>query len=259
MSDFQKQRFDELMTDAQVAYGEGNLQAASGLYSTAYDVAVQDRPPDWPDVTRAARGVFEATYRLDPNADDLSRWRQATVQASDNVVEGIVGRQAWTIADLKDLNPAQLKNAREPLRELIQTHTILGKVVLRQMISKELQTGTVSDAEKNSMFYSLRLASNMLPYVEGKDGPIDQYRINLQCPWFYAERLYGLRDTSLRIAAQAVRDCRLSESPALPTAANISDGHRRESRQRAEKRALSMIGSSVVPRPVVLRIARRVV
>ena len=259
MTGFQKERFDILMTNAQLAYGNGDLTTSADLYAGAYDMAKIANPTNWMDATRAARGAFESRYRLNANEGDLTQWRRYTVGAMENVVANIVGCEEWTIANLRAFSSAELQGVREPLREVVQTNTVLGKIGLRRLISGERQTANIDSADKDSMFYNLRLAGNILQFVEDKDSPIDQYRINWECPAFYAQRLYGSRAASVGIAVQAAMHWRLSESLALPTAANISEEHRATSRHRAKGRAMSMAASTLLPRRAVLAIASRVV
>jgi hypothetical protein len=249
--------FDELMQQAQVANGAGYYASANNFYNQAFDLVGDPAIADPLDTVRAARGAYETSFRLGVGASDLEEWRSETAVALDSALRAIDPHGIEGIL----LSPTDLpKEAHPTLRELIQTNTVLGKVTMRQAISRErgslLGRRSVGAGAEATILNHLREAGQLLPVVEG-DGPIDQYRINWEFPAATAERLYGSRRAAAKIAAQALRHARLSESPQLPTSAGLPEEARAAAASRARKRALTAAGALVLPRADVLSLAAK--
>ena len=246
------------MTTGQTFYNLGQFGEAAAVYESAYYRVADEQEPDWLNITRAARGVFEAKHRIGDEPASVNPWRARTLEAVDSTVTAAIGRDEWEPADLLELDQQTVQGSREALREVIQTKTVVHKVDLRDLIRTELETGTIDANLKDATLTGLEVAGNLLPLVEG-NGPIDQYRINWESPGFFGQCLYGSRAEAREIARQARRHWRLSESPELPTAANISEEYTAKAQRRARLRAMAMTGSLVLPRYVVLNVANKVV
>jgi hypothetical protein len=249
--------FDEFMQQAQVANGAGYYATANGFYNQAFDLVRDPAVADPLDTVRAARGAYETSFRLGVGVSDLEEWREETAVALDSALRAIDPRGVEGIL----LSPTDLpKETHSALRELIQTNTIIGKITLRQAISRErgslLGRRSVGAGAEATILDHLRQSGQLLPVVED-DGPTDQYRINWEFPAATAERLYGSRWAAAKIAAQALRHARLSESPQLPTNAGLPEAARAAAASRARKRALAAAGALVLPRTEVLSLAAR--
>jgi hypothetical protein len=249
---------ETLMLKAQSANSQGHFEQAYGAYGHAYELAYQAEEPDWLSVTRAARGAYETGHRIGVAGSGLEHWRTETVTALDNAFTDA----GLSKADLATGTVVTDRQDRLVVREAIQTNTIIGKITLRHAVRRERghdfgRTMVGSGAEQ-TIIGSLREAERLLPLVEGK-GPIDQYRINWHTPAVFGERLYGSRMRAARIAGQAVRYANLSESPKLPTSAELPEDGRRAAASRARKRSLAAVAAIALPRDEVLMLAVKAV
>ncbi len=194
--------FRRLADEAQLRYGAGHPD-----------------PVAWLAAEQAAPGILEEAQ--------AARGRAASLYRGGEVDEAIVlARGVLT------MNEAVLKGAPDhikPIRELAQTQSVLGRMIVREAALGEQKDWRPMNAAATAAtaLEGLQLlvdAKNRLHIVESAIGRWDQYGNNIFPHLAIATALYGRRYAAPEYVAEALKRAPRSESPAMHGAANLSSG-----------------------------------
>ena len=220
--------FDRSMQEAQHLYSVGAFSAATEQYRRAYITSFLVAEPGFIAQGRAARGVACGLDRLGGFTSEVDTWLDTAWRCHYNGLE-----TATSMGDAEQEYQA--------VRELIQTGNVAGQLLLRRATAYELQHGKQDSRQSGNQavtFY--REARKKLPSVE-LFGEIDMYRINGVGRAAMSEALYGNQNSATVLALEALRISHKSESPSLPTSADLTLHQRSVAKARAVTRGLSAL------------------
>jgi len=225
--------YDESMQTAQVLHGTGNFDGALQHWQHAVGFV----PPESADAARAWRGAAMSTYRGDilPPGGHASSYKTAMQFAGHSLA---VYDQLYAAATTP--NP-------EITREIIEGNRVLGVMVLRNTIQRELAEGRQDEGNYRDVIDHMAAARRAIVELRQQNGDVlDQHEINawphiaiagsIAVPQQYA-RLRLPTSSQNELVTKARETAHLSEDPTLPTSAQLGRRGRAIAKGKAWVRA----------------------
>lgn len=198
MPEFDKQRFEGLMSEAVVLHNDGQYGAALTLSRLAHDIAPQGSS----EMGRAARDNGARLDRLG-RSDEAEQSALEAYGIHNHIVEGMD------------------EPTREALRERSVSAMYVGVNGLRKVIGVMRDGRQAEQPLRDAVLDKMRLTLADLDRAKGLASGInqkfDQYEINASRRVSLAESLVGDKKKGLAIGAHAVRFAFISESRRLDT------------------------------------------
>jgi hypothetical protein len=195
------------MLAGQELHGLGDFTEARDHWKNA-----EAHAPDPVSEGRAIRGDAASAAKLGYLAEAVERAQSALVLHGQAAAE----------------NPAHR-------REEAQTQGVLTRFMFRSIGLEEYNGLIPTDEAKHqaaSPLRGMRKAMYTLREVSKEAGRNDQHLLNLVPHMITGEALYGDHSRARRLLPHVGRAITLTEIPALPTSAGISDKYRREAQKR---------------------------
>lgn len=241
------QLFTDKMRHAQELFGQGKFIESQKLYNGARTLA-----PDGFEEARALRGEAACADKCQSPNEAFELAKKAYDKYSQLLEE-----------------PTSKFTEIAVRREVAQSATLLGTIALREVIDGEYHKfDSKARYQADALHYlgeahrQLRI-NERLRINEGQNqGELDQYTINLMARLSIANSLFGNRKIGRIQAWRALAISRMSESPKLSAAANISRWGRGLAKGRAVIRGAGAVTVSQavrVNRRLALNVSRRLI
>ena len=235
MAEFDKQRFEVLMSDGVKLHSNGRYQDAEDTRTLAYEMA-----PD---------GSIEKGRAARDRSADLDRL--GNLVAAENFAE-----------EAFDIHNNLVKNMSEPSREVLRERSVsavyIGVSGLRKVIAARLNHQPVTGRKESYDLMHLgrsdiRQAKHQ---ASGINRHIDQYQINTSRRISITESVEGSRIIGLGYALESIALSFWSQSPRLDTAnPDLTKKQRVDAKTKALKGGVAALGVNVLAFALETRLA----
>jgi hypothetical protein len=244
--------FSDLAERAQILHGEREFAQAALTWELAEAVA-----PDAMELARVQRGRGSSLWRVSQNT---SAGSQTFLEQAYGLIESALKTHDQAVSDTPD-QPG-------PLRERAESRAILGRMMIGEVISSELD-GNVGDPAIRQDGLSvvtgvLDPAKADVTAAEALTGKTDQHDINMLARLGMAHSLYGAWASGSIYSFKALALGARSESPRVHLPAGLSIPHVGRAKMRATGRgaaavAVFTLATTLNPnaRRLALRVAQR--